>query len=95
MRNNNADIVIHSLIERHANRSKIYRRKYDHVEETALKEKEREKLRIISRNELKIEEKGYWVRILYDHLSYTLLITPNHTALDTIAKFLEKLNKRI
>ena len=95
MRNKNADIVIHSLIERHANRSKIYRRKYDYAEETALKEKAKEKIRIISRKELEIEEKGYWVRILYDHLSYTILIKPPATALDSIAKFLEKLNKRI
>ena len=95
MRNKNADIVIHSLIERHANRSKIYRRKYDHVEETALKEKAKEKIRIISRKELEIEEQGYWVRIMHDHLAYTVLIKPNRTALDTIGQFLEKLNKRI
>lgn len=94
MRNDNPDIIIHSLVEKSANKSEFSNSKYDYFEEKKLEEQRRERLHHLRKDQEKKEMDGVWITVEYKDKKYTILIEKGADIQKKAEEFVNKLKRR-
>jgi hypothetical protein len=94
MRNNNPDIIIHSLVDRKLNKEDSSNPKYDYMEEISIDNNRRDKLAKVRRKQAELEQTGNWVSVTHTSGKYLVLVCFGEDEASRINHFIEKLDKR-
>lgn len=94
MRNQNKDIIIHSLVEKKQNKTESKTPKYDYCEEMSISEKRLESLRVLREIQAKKEKSGKWISVIHETGKYQMFVPKGHNIEKSKQNFIKKLEQR-